>query len=140
MYLEDQPIRVGQGIGNTDKQLRAFHHGAIRRMLAIRWHQVREKHIKNKEVRGLLCNIPNIDAFITKRMATYVGKVTRADHESLPKKFLTAWINGSRKNGAPQLSCNNNFADAIHKILPPEPSQTEMHHSENGREYLAHLY
>jgi hypothetical protein len=53
-------------------------------------------------------------------MATYVGTVTRADHESLPKKFLTAWINGSQKNGAPQLSCNNNFADAIHKILPPE--------------------
>jgi hypothetical protein len=64
--------------------------------------------------------MPNIDAFLTKRMATYVGKITRADHESLPKKFLTAWINGSLKNGAPQLSCNNNFADAIHKILPPE--------------------
>ncbi len=101
-------------------KLRAFHHGAIRRILAISWHQVREKHIKNKEVRRLLCNIPNIDAFLTKRTATYVGKITRTDHESLPKKFLTAWINGSRKNGAPQLSCNNNFADAIHKILPPE--------------------
>jgi hypothetical protein len=101
-------------------KLRAFHHGAIRRILAISWHQVREKHIKNKEVRSLLCNIPNIDAFLTKRTATYVGKITRTDHESLPKKFITAWINGSRKNGAPQLSCNNNFADAIHKILPPE--------------------
>jgi hypothetical protein len=37
----------------------------------------------------------------------------------VPKKFLAAWIQGSRKNGAPQLSCNNNFAEAINKILAP---------------------
>jgi hypothetical protein len=84
-------------------------------------------------VRGLLCNIPNVDAFITKRTATYVGKVARSDQESLPKKFLTAWINGSRRNGAPQLTCNNNFADAISKILPPgHPLKSGMHHSKNG--------
>ncbi len=27
---------------------------------------------------------------------------------------------GAKKNGAPQLSCNNNFAEAINEILPPE--------------------
>ena len=72
------------------------------------------------EVRGLLADILNVDAFITKRTATYIGKIIRADQESLPKKFLTAWINGSQKNGAPQLSCNNNFADAVYRILPTD--------------------
>mmetsp|Transcript_1492 Transcript_1492/g.2309 ORF Transcript_1492/g.2309 Transcript_1492/m.2309 type:complete len:276 (+) Transcript_1492:2167-2994(+) len=99
-------------------KLMSFHHSAIRRILGIRWDQVREKHIKNKEVRGLLCNIPNIDAYIVKRTATYIGKISRTDVNSYPKKFLAAWIVGKRKSGAPQLTCNNNFANSIKKILP----------------------
>jgi hypothetical protein len=99
-------------------KLTTFHHSAIRRILGIRWDQVREKHIKNKEVRGLLCKIPNIDAYIAKRTATYVGKITRLNNNCFPNFFLTAWILGGRKSGAPQLTCNNNFADAINKILP----------------------
>jgi len=35
-------------------KLTSFHHSAIHRILAISWKQVREKHIKNKEVRGML--------------------------------------------------------------------------------------
>ena len=104
---------------NLDK-LASFHHNAIRRILGISWNQVREKHIKNREVRGLLCNIPNVDAYITRRTATYLGKISRSDDINLPKKFLTAWINKKRKNGAPQLTCNNNFASTIQKILPTE--------------------
>ena len=104
---------------NTDK-LMSFHHNAIRRILGIKWNQVREKHIKNKEVRGLLCNIPNIDAYIIRRTATYLGKISRSDNNNYPKKNLTAWINQKRKIGAPQLTCNNNFATSIQKILPPQ--------------------
>ena len=99
-------------------KLMAFHHSAIRRILGIKWNQVREKHIKNKEVRGILCNIPNIDAFIAKRTAVYLGKVSPSNN-TYPQKFLTAWITGKRKNGAPQLTCNNNFVNSIKKILPP---------------------
>ena len=69
-------------------KLTAFHHSAIRRILGIRWDQVREKHIKNKEVRGLLCNIPNIDAYIAKRTATYLGKISRLNNNCYPKKIL----------------------------------------------------
>jgi len=106
---------------NTDK-LMSFHHNTIRHILGIKWNQVPEKHITNKEVRGLLCNIPNIDAYITRRIATYLGKFSRSDNNNYPKKFLTAWINQKRKIGAPQLTCNNNFATSIKKILPPEKS------------------
>jgi len=101
-------------------KLMAFHHSAIRRILGIKWEQVRQKHIKNKEVRGMLCNIPNVDAYITRRTATYIGKIARLDNDAYQKKFLAAWINTKRKTGAPQLTCNNNFADTIQKILPPE--------------------
>ena len=80
----------------------------------------REQHIKNKEVRGLLCDIPNIDTFIHRKTATYIGKITRVDLSTYPKKFLAAWINDSKKPGAPQLTCNNNFANVIKKILPAD--------------------
>ena len=53
--------------------------------------------MKNKEARGMLCNMPNVDAFITKRMVTYVGKIARSDSDTLPKKFLAAWINSKKK-------------------------------------------
>mmetsp|Transcript_22629 Transcript_22629/g.32396 ORF Transcript_22629/g.32396 Transcript_22629/m.32396 type:complete len:650 (+) Transcript_22629:1533-3482(+) len=106
---------------NNLRKLTAFHHGAIRRILGIKWSQVREQHIKNNEVRVLLCNIPNIDAFIYRRTATYLGKITRADtNTSYPKKFRAAWINDHKKPGAPQLTCNNNFVNALTNILPPD--------------------
>jgi len=54
---------------NNLHKLAVFHHGTIRRILGIKWNQVREQHQKNKEVRGLLCNIPNIDAFIHRRLS-----------------------------------------------------------------------
>ena len=74
---------------------------------------IREKHIKSKEVRGLLYNIPNVDAFIDRQKASYIGKISRSNAQSYPKKFLAAWIFGKQKNGAPQLTCNNNFAKVI---------------------------
>ncbi len=98
-------------------KLRSFHHGAIRRILKIKWSQVREHHIKNLEVRRRLYNMPNIDAFINRRTVKYVGKISRLNDDNLPKKFLAAWINGKRKNGAPQITCNNNSARAIDTIL-----------------------
>ena len=79
---------------------------------------MKEKHIKNKEVRVLFFNIPNIDAFINKRTARYVGKVMRSDDTTLPKKFLAAWINKARKIGGPQHTCNNHFVKVINEILP----------------------
>ena len=70
---------------------------------------------KKSKIRGMLCNMPNVDAFITRRTATYIGKIARSDNDALPKKFLAAWINKSKKSGAPQLTCNNNFAESIQK-------------------------
>jgi hypothetical protein len=104
----------------TLNKLKSFHNGTIRRILKIKWSQVREDHIKNSEVRRRLYNIPNIDAFINRRTMKYIGKVSRRNDDNLPKKFLAAWINGKRKNGAPQLTCNNNFARAIDTNLSKE--------------------
>jgi hypothetical protein len=84
--------------GNLNR-FRSFHHGAIRCILQIIWTQVREKHIENKEVKAMFLNILNIDAFISKKTAKYVGKIARSSDSTLHKKFLAAWINKSRKKG-----------------------------------------
>ncbi len=81
------------------------------------WDQVKEEHIKSKKIRKSLFNIPNIDAFINRRTAAYIGKVTRSSSNSYPKTFLAAWVNTKRINGAPQLSCNNNFVKTIELML-----------------------
>ena len=85
------------------------------------------------KVTTLLCNIPNIDAFIIKRTAVYVGKISRSDNNTYPKKILAVWITGKRKNGAPQLTCNNNFVNSIKKSSHQEKySPTNKHSFENG--------
>jgi hypothetical protein len=43
--------------------------------------------------------------------------VTRSNNNTFPRKFLATWVNTSRKNGAPQLICNNNFAVTIDLLL-----------------------
>jgi hypothetical protein len=77
-----------------------------------------QKHVKNKEVRAMFLDIPNIDAFINRRTAKHIGKVAKSDDSTLPKKFLRAWINRARKEGALKLTCNNSFAKMISNILP----------------------
>jgi hypothetical protein len=66
----------------------------------------------------MFLGIPDIDAFINRRTAKYIGKVVRSDNSTLPKKFLVDWNNKARKEGAPQLTCNNSFAKTIYHILP----------------------
>jgi hypothetical protein len=56
-------------------KLQIFHHGAIRRILSIKWQDMRDKHIENVKLRALLCNIPNVDTFINRRTASNIGKI-----------------------------------------------------------------
>ncbi len=55
------------------------------------------KSYKNREVWVIFFNIPNINAFISRRTVKYVGKIVRTNDSSLPKKFLAAWIYKTRK-------------------------------------------
>jgi hypothetical protein len=54
---------------------------------------------------------------IDRRTAAYIRKVTRSNNNTYPRKFLAVWINTSKKNRAPWLTCNNNFATMIELML-----------------------
>jgi hypothetical protein len=107
------------------KQLESFQHSTIRRILNIRWEQVRNARIRNKQVRFRFFNIPKLESFITKRTATYIGKVTRS--EELPKKILGAWMHQPRNSSRQQLLCSNNFARAISAVVPNITPETQDH-------------
>lgn len=100
------------------KKIQSCHHTCIRWILKIKWNKVGEQRIKNSWVRKLFCNTPNIKAFVERRTAWCIGKITKAPEEILPKQFLGAWINQLGKTGQPQLLCNNNFVRILEKILP----------------------
>jgi hypothetical protein len=70
------------------KKLEAFHHGAARRILNIKWQQVHEDKIRNKQVRFRFCNAPKVETFILCRTAKYLGKVTRSSERTYPKNSL----------------------------------------------------
>lgn len=84
-------------------------------LLKIKWDQVREQQRKNSWVRRLFCNIPNIEAFIERRMVCYIGNIVALPDNALPKQFFGTWINQPRKIGHLQMSCNNNFANTLKK-------------------------
>jgi hypothetical protein len=105
--------------------LESFHHSAIRRILNISWEQVRNEKIRNKQVRFRFCNIPKMESYINKRTATYVGKVARSNDDELPKQLLGAWMHLPRKAGGQQLSCNNNFAQAVSMVAPNIPQENQ---------------
>jgi len=77
--------------------------------MGIKWEQVMEDKIMNEEVLLRYNNITEVDAFIMRRMNTYIGKVIRTEKMNLPRKLLGVWIYCPRKIGHPQNSCNNNF-------------------------------
>jgi hypothetical protein len=89
------------------KNLKPSTVGQQGRILNIKWDDVREDRIKNKQVRFRFCNIPNIGAFIICRTASYIRKVARTSKDNYPKKFLGAWIKK-----------HNNFAKAVSTVIP----------------------
>lgn len=109
------------------QKMQSFHHSAIRRILQLKWDQVKEDRITNEEVRERFYNIPDIEAFITRRTWRYIGKIYR-DNDSLPKKLLGAWIYCPRKAGAPQLSCKSHFADTIERVMAGRCPNADFKH------------
>ena len=65
-------------------------------------------------------NIPPIEDFIARRTWRYIGKAYRASEDTLPKKFLNAWIHAPKKPGRPQVTCRENFVNSLRRILPNE--------------------
>ncbi len=100
------------------RKLEAFHHGAARRILNIKWWQVREERIRSKQVKLRFCNKPKVETFIIHRTAKYPGKVARSSERGLPQEISWCMDEQAQKNGGVQHTYSNTFSTAISAILP----------------------
>ena len=77
----------------------------IRCILGINMTEVMEKHIKDKQIRAMLNNIPSMQTFIDVRSMQFLGKLIRGKVDLPPRKLLIAFIPNPRKVGRP-IVCN----------------------------------
>ena len=97
------------------QQLWSFHYFAIRihSTIGIKWNQVQEQWITNKEVWMQFNIIHNLG---NKR---YVEKVFRSKNKAIPTKLLGASMDPlPQKIGCSQNSCKSNFLEAVQSNTP----------------------
>ena len=90
------------------KKLWTFQHTAIRCIIRIKWSQMQEQWI-TKEVQSRFLDIPNINTYIIRHTNKYIGKMIRANNDSLNKKLIGTWI---------FCPSNNNCMSMIQAIIP----------------------
>jgi hypothetical protein len=106
--------------------LNVFHHSAIRWILGIKMSEVREKKIKNIDIRKKFGSLQDIDYYVKKRAWTYIGKIVRQQEDSLPKKLLGAWLQCPRKQDT-----RRNQAEASTSPCSDLSSPTKLAQKEN---------
>ena len=84
--------------------------------------EVREKRIKNTEIRKKFGNLQVIDYYVKKIAWTYIGKIIRQQQDSLPKKLLGAWLQCPRRQGHPQKSSRSLYVAMLRSVIPDQIS------------------
>ena len=81
----------------------------LRRILKIKWDDVREERITNKSVRLKFFDIKNIEIQIAKRRLHFVRRIVRMSDDKVPARLISVWIKQTRPIGRPNLSINHSF-------------------------------
>ena len=113
-------LRIMEPNGKNHSKHQYFHHSAIHMILGIRWKQVQEERITNKEVRARFGNISEIDDFIMRRTWKYIGKTVRSSQETVPNNLLGTLIYCPRKIRRPQTSRKNYIVQTLQAVLLPD--------------------
>jgi hypothetical protein len=100
-----------------EKKLETFQHKAIRFILNINMHQVKDERITNKKVREMFGGIDKVCDFATRRTLDFLGHTIRQEDKKLTKKLLTCWIQHPRACGGQQLTLKDVNFNAINLLL-----------------------
>jgi hypothetical protein len=119
-------------LGSNDRknEKRVFYHkSSIRSILNINMHEVEAHRSTNEQVRKKFLNVPDIIDVIHCRQLTWIGKVARMGmgEERAPRRLIqTLWWDKPRKEGRPQCTCQNSYAEAIAKVIPSLPQDARL--------------
>ena len=97
------------------KKLEVFHMRCIRRILQIKWDDVREFKIKNSQVRERFKNIDTIENIISKRRLIFIGKVIRMPCKCVPARLISAFQTNKRPLSRPNITVRHSFINDIEK-------------------------
>ena len=107
------------------KQLEVFHMRRIRRILKIKWDDVRELKIKNVQVGEKFKNIDTIENIISKRRIIFIGKIIRMPCKYISARFISVFQRNKRPIGRPNITVRHSFINDIEKIVSNvDPSGT----------------
>ena len=73
------------------KKLEVFYMRYLRRILKIRWDNVREQRIRNSHVRKKFLNIETIENIISKRILIFIGEIIRMKCKCVPARLISAF-------------------------------------------------
>ena len=100
------------------RELRVFHHKAIRRILNINMFDVEKYHIKNQSVRRSFLDSHDIVDTVTQRQLKWIGKLANKAQDNIAFKILAAWSKNPRTPGKPQSNTRRTYAKVIKEIVP----------------------
>ena len=89
----------------------------LRRILKIKWDDVREQKIRNSQVRKLFLNIDTLENIISKRRLIFIGKIIRMKCNSVPARLISAFQMEKRPLGRPNITVRYSFISDIGKII-----------------------
>ena len=97
------------------KKLEVFHMRCLRRILKIKWNDVREQKIRNSHVRKSFLNIDTLEYIISKRRLTFIGKIIRMKCKSVPARLISAFQMEKRPLIRPNITVRHSFISDIEK-------------------------
>jgi hypothetical protein len=98
-------------------KLQTSQHKAIRFILNINMHQVKDERIKKEKVRAMFGNIDKACDFAMRRRFDFIGHTLRQEDKKLTKKLLTCWIRQARASGGQQLSLKDANFNVTNSLL-----------------------
>ena len=99
-------------------KLEIFHMRCLRRILGIKWSDVIDNKISNKNVRTSFNNIRRVESLIVKRRLLFVGRIIRMPCKKISARLISAFLYKNRSRGRPNTSVRHSILDDISKIIP----------------------
>ena len=74
------------------KKLKVFHMRCLRRILGIKWSDVVDNKISNKNIRTSFNNIRKVKSLMVKRCLLFVGRIIRMLCKKTPVRLISAFV------------------------------------------------
>jgi hypothetical protein len=105
-------------------KLEVFLHCNIHWILQVLMFKVKEERIRNKHVRRMFFDIPQVRNMIAAQQMDFIGSVVRAPHNRPAQRMLTAWCNNTHLVSCPFLHNKDHIVKNLRLLFADVPEVT----------------